>query len=190
MNLKRDFACVIGVDDAPFAPGHVGPVPVVGVVYARQRLVGVLLGAVQKDGPDAAAQLGALIATSKFAANLHLIMLQGIALAGFNVVDVFALHEQLQRPILVVARRAPNLTAIREALLTKVPGGPAKWASIERLGPMEPLGGVYVQRVGLTVAQAETALADFTSEGHIPEPLRVAHLIAGALANGQSRGRV
>ncbi len=179
----------MGFDDAPFTAGYTGPVPVVGAVYARQRLAGVLMGAVEKDGADAAEQLIALLARSKFAANLHLIMLQGIALGGFNVVDVFALHERLTLPVLVVARRAPHLAAIREALLTKVPGGAAKWALIERLGAMEPLGRVYVQRVGLSLAQAENALADFTLEGNVPEPLRAAHLIAGALVNGQSRGR-
>ncbi len=183
------IAHVIGFDDAPFTPDHVGPVKIVGAVYAHLRLTGVLIGEIEKDGDDAAAVLTRLVSGSKFADNLHLIMLQGIALGGFNVVDVFALHERLALPILVVARRQPNMEAIRDALLTQVPGGAQKWALLERLGPMEPLREVYVQRVGLTMAQATTVLREFTIEGHIPEPLRTAHLIAGALTNGESRGR-
>jgi uncharacterized protein len=181
---------VIGFDDAPFTPEHTGPVKIVGTVYARQRLTGILMGDVRKDGDDAAEALGRLVAGSKFAGNLHLVLLQGIALGGFNVVDVFALHAQLGLPILVVARRAPDMDAIRDALLTQVPHGARKWAVIERLGPMEALRHVYVQRVGLTLAEADAALKLFTVEGHIPEPLRVAHLIAGALVDGESRGRV
>lgn len=191
MNTERQprLAHVIGFDDAPFTPDYAGPVKVVGAVYARLRLTGVLVGEIEKDGADAAETLGRLVSGSKFAGNLHLIMLQGIALGGFNVVDVFALHEWLALPILVVARRQPNMDAIRDALLGQVPGGAQKWAVLERLGPMEPLCDVHVQRVGLTAAQAEVALSRFTVEGNIPEPLRTAHLIAGALINGESRGR-
>ena len=181
---------VIGFDDAPFTPEYDGPVKVVGTVYARQRLTGVLVGDVIKDGDEAAEALARLVAGSKFAENLHLVMLQGIALGGFNVVDVFALHAQLDLPILVVSRRAPNMDAIRDALLTRIPHGAQKWAIIERLGPMELLRHVYVQRVGLSLSQASAVLKRFTVEGHIPEPLRAAHLIAGALVNGESRGRV
>lgn len=35
----------------------------------------------------------ALIDGSRFTEHIQLIMLQGVAFAGFNVVDVFALHE-------------------------------------------------------------------------------------------------
>lgn len=186
---QRRFSCVLGFDDAPFPAGYTGNVKVVGAVYAGLRLDGVLVGEVEKDGLDAAEKLAALVKRSKFAPNLHLIMLQGIALAGFNVVDVFALHEQLDLPILVVSRRSPNMAAIRDALLAKVHGGPEKWALIERLGPMEPAGPVYVQRVGLSLDQAAAVVKRLAVEGSLPEPLRVAHLIAGAIAEGQSRGR-
>lgn len=184
-----NFSCVIGFDDAPFPAGYVGKVKVVGTVYAGLRLDGILVGEVEKDGADAAEKLAALVKQSKFAPNLHLVMLQGIALAGFNVVDVFALHEQLELPVLVVSRRMPNMEAIKDALVNKVSDGQRKWAIIEKLGPMEPAGSIYVQRVGLTLEQAKVVTKRLAIEGSIPEPLRVAHLIAGAIADGQSRGR-
>jgi hypothetical protein len=185
----RRFANVVGFDDAPFSFEEGVSVEVVGVVYARLRFTGVLVGEVAKDGDDAADVLARLVTGSKFAENLNLILLQGIALGGFNVVDVFALHERTGLPVLVVARRAPDVAAVREALLHNVPGGARKWALIERLGPMEPAGRVYVQRAGLTLEEAATVVELFSVEGHIPEPLRVAHLIAGALVEGESRGR-
>lgn len=184
-----NFSCIIGFDDAPFPAGYVGNVKVIGTVYAGSRLDGVLIGEVEKDGLDAAEKLAALIKQSKFAPNLHLVMLQGIALAGFNVVDVFALHQQLDLPVLVVSRRIPDMAAIKDALLTRVHGGPEKWAIIEQLGPMEPAGRVCVQRVGLTLEEAAMVVTRLAVEGSMPEPLRVAHLIAGAVAEGQSRGR-
>lgn len=180
---------VVGFDDFPFSPTHRGNVMVVGAVYAGARLEGVLSGRVRKDGANAARTLGQIVSASKFASHLQLVMLQGIALAGFNVVDVFALHRQLGLPVLVVARRKPDMEAVRQALLTRVPGGARKWALIERLGPMEPVAGVHVQRVGLTLDEAGEIIRRFATHGRIPEPLRTPHLIAGGIATGQSRGR-
>jgi endonuclease V-like protein UPF0215 family len=81
------------------------------------RLDGVLIGEVKKDGWNAAEKLIELISRSRFAQSIQLIMLQGIALAGFNVVDVFRLHEVLGFPVLVVSRKRPNMRSIEEALL-------------------------------------------------------------------------
>jgi len=131
-----------------------------------------------------------MIRDSKFAQHLQLVMLQGIALAGFNVVDVFELHRELTLPVLVIARHRPNLAAVRSALLTRVPGGKRKWSIIERLGPMDPVAGVFVQRVGIPLEHAELVIRRFAVHSSIPEPLRAAHLIAGAIATGRSGGRV
>ena len=125
----------------------------------------------------------------RFLGHLQGVLLQGIALAGFNVVDVHALHDSLGIPVCVVARRQPNLAAIREALLGRVAGGAAKWRLIERAGPMEPIAGVWAQRVGLDLREAEALIRGTRVHGLVPEPLRAAHLIAGAIATGTSRGR-
>ncbi len=188
MSQKR-FSNVIGFDDAPFTHDYVGQVKVVGAVFTGLQLTGVLIGEVEKDGADAAETLARLVAQSKFAEHVQLVMLQGIALAGFNVVDVFYLHHQLGLPVLVVSRRLPDMASIRSALTTRIRGGQHKWALIEQLGPLEPAGNVYVQRVGLTAAEATDVVERFAIHSHIPEPLRTAHLIAGAIVEGQSRGR-
>ena len=187
--MSPGLANVIGFDDAPFAPEHRGNVAVVGAVYADRRLEGVLVGHVRRDGANAARNLAAMVAASRFVGHAQLVMLQGIALAGFNVVDVGALHRLLGVPVLVVARRAPDLAAVKRALLGRVPGGARKWSLVERLGPMERAGKVYVQRVGLTLEQARATIDRLAVSGFVPEPLRAAHLIAGALGRGESRGR-
>lgn len=163
---------------------------IVGAVFAAQRLDAVLSGRVRRDGANSADAIARIIERSRFASHLQLIMLQGIALAGFNVVDVFALHRHLALPILIVARKAPDLAAIRAALQQKVAGGARKWRIIERLGPMEPAGNVWIQRVGLDSDEAGDVIERFSIHSSIPEPLRVAHLIAGGLGTGESRGRV
>ncbi len=185
----RSFSHVVGFDDAPFRRYHRGDVPVIGAVYAGLRLEGIVAGRVRRDGSNATARLAQLISGSKFERQLQLVMLQGIALAGFNVVDVAALHRVLDLPVLVVVRRQPRLDKVRRALLARVPSGERKWRLIERLGPVEWAAGLYVQRVGLTLEEAEGVIRRLAVHSHVPEPLRTAHLIAGGLALGQSRGR-
>ncbi|MBX3025796.1 DUF99 family protein [bacterium] len=185
----RRLSNTVGFDDAPFARTHRGPVPVVGAVFADRRLDGVLLAAVEKDGTDATAVLAAMLTGSRFEEHVHLVLLQGVTLAGFNVVDAVALREQVGRPVLVVARRRPDLAAVRRALENRLPGGHARWRAIERLGAMEPCGGVCVQRVGLSAEEARVVVERLALHSRIPEPLRVAHLIAGAVGRGASRGR-
>lgn len=180
---------VVGFDDGPFRRGGRGRVLVVGAVFAGTRLDGVLSATVRQDGERATDTLARLVAGSRFAGHLQAVMLQGIAFGGFNVVDIDALGRRLGLPVLAVMRRRPDLSAIRSVLLARVPSGARKWARIERAGPVERAGAVYVQRAGIALADATRLIAATTLHGVIPEPLRAAHLIAGGVAGGQSRGR-
>jgi endonuclease V-like protein UPF0215 family len=186
----KGLSHAVGFDDAPFEAQHRGDVLVVGAVYAGARLEGVLSGAVRRDGANATRVLLALVSRSRFREHLQAILLQGIALAGFNVVDINALHEGAGLPVVVVSRRRPNLDAIRRALLDHVPGGAQKWRLIERAGPMESVGRIYVQRAGIGRVETQAMLERFTIHSAVPEPLRTAHLIAGGIARGESTQRV
>lgn len=182
------FSHVIGFDDFPFERGHRGNVKIVGVVYSGLCLEGVLSAQIRRDGCNSTPVLSQSIRKSKFYPSLQLVMLQGIALGGFNVVDIQALSQNLALPVLVVSRRKPNLKAIKAAL-GKVRGGQQKWKLIQKAGAIEHIAGVYVQCSGQTLKQAEQAIQRFAVHSNIPEPLRSAHLIAGGIATGQSRAR-
>jgi endonuclease V-like protein UPF0215 family len=186
----RAFRHVIGFDDAPFAPQHRGDVLVIGAVYSGRRLDGVLSAKVRRDGANATPVLTELVRASRFYRQLHAVLLQGIAFAGFNVVDVQMLNNAIGIPVLAVSRRAPDLDSIRNALYKNVPGAPRKWNLVVKAGPMERIGRLYVQRAGLSAAEAERLLERFAIYSSVPEPLRTAHLIAGGIALGESRHRV
>lgn len=181
---------VVGIDDAPFDPAHRGDVTLVGAVFGAGRLEGVLCGRVRRDGRNATARIARLIGESRFAAHLQVVLLQGITLAGFNVVDIHALHATLGLPVIVVTRRRPDLAATRRALLDKVPGGARKWRLIEAAGPVEPAGALFIQRAGIEHGRAATLVQRLAVNSLIPEPLRTAHLIAAGLAGGRTRQRV
>ena len=185
----RRFSHLVGFDDAPFERAHRGDVLVVGTVFAGHRLEGVVTGRVRRDGRNATEVLARLCMGSRFAPQLQLVLLQGIALAGFNVVDVHELHARTGLPVLVVARRRPDVVAIERALRTRVRGGARKWRLVQRAGPMERCGALWVQRVGLDEHEAGAVLRASATAGHLPEPLRTAHIIAGGVARGESGGR-
>ena len=180
---------LVAFDDAPFVREHRGDVTLVGTVCSRTRLDGVLSGRVRRDGANSTSRMVELVQGSQFREHVRLVLLQGIAVAGLNVVDVAGLARRLGVAVLVVARKRPNLVAMREAVTRTGPGWPRKWRLIEQAGPMEPLGSVYVQRAGLDLGQARAVLDMTTCHGKIPEPLRMAHLIAGGITTGVSRGR-
>jgi endonuclease V-like protein UPF0215 family len=212
---------VIGFDDGPFEREHRGDVVLVGAVCSRTRLDGVVAGVARRDGADATRRMIALVEASPFRAHVRAAMVLGIAVGGFNVVDIHGLSRALDVPVLVVTRRPPDLDAVRRALFSDAPharprvrGAERKWALIEAAGAVEPLGvsrrslraaravlpagpsglrsqspRLWVQRAGLTMSEARALVAATTLHGNVPEPLRLAHLIAGGVANGWSRGR-
>lgn len=187
--MVRSYSNVVGFDDAPFEKRDRGDVRIIGAVCARTRLDGVVSGFVRRDGRNASERMGELIERSQFRAHIQAVLLQGIAVAGFNVVDIHALHQVLGVPVLVVMRRRPRLPMIREALLGHTRGAARKWALIEGAGEVEPLGPLFCQRAGLSLREAHALVAATTLHGNVPEPLRLAHLIAGGVTTGKSRGR-
>ena len=186
--MTRHLTNVVGFDDAPFPRAHRGDVLLVGTVCARTRLDGVLSGRVRRDGANAARAMIAMVRASQFGGHVRAVLLQGIAVAGFNVVDVHTLARELALPVLVVMRRRPDLPSIERALAAR-PGGARKWALVRAAGEIEPLRGIHVQRIGLTRAEAAELLEATTLHGNLPEPLRLAHLIAGGVTTGRSSGR-
>ena len=212
---------VIGFDDGPFPRDHKGDVLLVGVVCSGTRVDGVLSGRIRRDGTNATRAMVDVVRASQFGTHVQAIMLQGIAVGGFNVVDVHGLSAALRVPVLVVTRRRPDMAAVKRALFSGAPearprvaGAARKWKLIEDAGTMEVLGEsrrslrardgsrakppsgirthvprLWIQRVGLSLDAARKLVADTTLHGNIPEPLRLAHLIAGGITTGTSRGR-
>jgi endonuclease V-like protein UPF0215 family len=189
-NSAKSLSHVVGFDDAPFHRDRHSKVLIVGTVFAGRRLDGVVSAHVRRDGVNSTRVMIDLLQSSRFYPQLQAVFLQGIAVGGFNVIDIHRLHAQLALPVIVVSRVKPNLSKIKTALLEKVPGGQKKWQLIEKAGPMEKINDVYVQRVGLDKDKTAALIARFAYHSVIPEPLRTAHLIAGGVVLGESKHRV
>jgi endonuclease V-like protein UPF0215 family len=180
----------VGFDDGPFPPDHRGDVEVIGAVFSGLRLDGVLRTRVRRDGINTTDRILTVLAESRFREQLQLILLQGIALGGFNVVDIHALHRRSGIPVLVVSRHQPDLAAVRRALLGSVPGGKRKWSLVERAGPPQEIDGLWLQCAGCCCNLAARTVQRLAVHSRIPEPLRTAHLIAGGISGRRTRQRV
>lgn len=187
--MTRESPHILGIDDVPFVRGYRGDVRLVGTVFCGMRLEGVLTGRVRKDGANATDRIARMAGASRFFDHLQGIMLQGITVAGFNVVDIRALSERLSLPVVAVVRQPPDMAAVHAALLGKVPGGERKWRLVEKAGPVEPAGRVYIQKAGLPLSEARELVERYAVHSDLPEPLRTAHLIAGGITTGESRHR-
>jgi uncharacterized protein len=178
----------IGFDDAPFTRGRRGEVAIAGAVCAGTRFEGLVWGAVRQDGWNATDALVSLLARGKFLPQLHLVLLDGIGFGGLNLVDLPALAARLGRPCVAVMRRPPDLAAM-EAAIRRLPRPARRLALLARAGPIHRRGPFVFQVHGADPDATAAALARVTDRGHVPEPLRLAHLVGGAVRTGESGRR-
>jgi len=189
MKSKSRF---LGIDDAPFRFSD-ERVPVVGVVVqAPAYIEGVMTTLAEVDGPDATDRVAAMIRATRYRAGLAMVLLDGTAVGGFNVVDVDALHASIERPVVTVTRKKPDLAAMERALRRRFDDWEERLRVIRRHG-LESIrtthGTLWVTYVGTTRAGVQEAVRLTTVRGVLPEPLRVAHLVAAGIVRGESRGR-
>lgn len=116
--------------------------------------------------------------------DVRYVLVAGIALSWYNVVDLRRLHDELDRPVLSVTfEESPGLDAALEAefegddLETRRQTLHAQ-PERERLSVNDQT--VFVRAVGIESSEARDVVRAFTPEGGRPEPLRVARFAARA----------
>ena len=179
---------VLGVDDGPFDKRRDTTVNIAGIICSNTRFEGMLWMAVQRDGNDATQVLARAIVNSKFYSQLHVILLDGIAVGGFNIIDLPRLSHVLQLPCIGVMRRMPNLAAI-DQVLQRFDDYEQRKQLMEQAGEIYQIDGFVYQTAGCDVDLAAKALRQATDVGKVPEALRLAHLIGAAVKLGESGKR-
>lgn len=189
--LKEEIR-IVGFDDAAFLPRSKGLVPVIGLIYRGGKFPdGALRTDVEIDGTDATEKIIKLINSSRHKQQLKVIMFDGITLAGFNVIDIKKINEKTGLPVIVINRKIPNLEKVKAAL-KRFKDFEERWKCIQNAGEIKSCkvsgGKIYYQVVGLSDKEAEEIINLSSTRSYIPEPLRVAHIIATAVARGESYG--
>ena len=115
--MKKEIR-IIGIDDAPFDKFKRGEVLVVATIFrGGSWLDGILSTKVRVDGSNSTSRLIEMINKCKFKPQLQAIILDGIALGGFNVIDIEKLNKKTKIPVIVVIRRMPDFKKIKETLV-------------------------------------------------------------------------
>jgi len=187
----KDEVRILGLDDSPFKRSD-SSVLVVGCVFRGGKFLdGVVSTRVEVDGDDATDKLISLVKDIRFK-DLRVILLDGIAFGGFNVVDINRLYGEGGLPVVVVTRDLPDFDKIRKAL-KYLPDWRRRWDYMVAAGDPVPVklrsGRVFVQFAGVCFSDVESIIKLSATRSLLPEPIRCAHLIGQGVVSGTSKGK-
>ena len=185
-NVWREFR-VVGVEDGGFSRKLQGrgiqKALFVCVLLRGKWINDFQADMITVDGLDATEKLTSMLHRLSFDA----VMLAGVSFAGFNLVDPTIVLEEFRKPVIVISRTKPNNVAVKNALRRHFEDWRIRWGVFEKLGsvyevvsmPTEP--PVYVEVVGAELDWASTLIRAASVCCRIPEPVRVARLVARGL---------
>ena len=192
-NIKPEIR-ILGVDDAPFVPHSREKVMVIGTLFrAGNWLDGVLRTYITVDGNDATTALITMVKGSRHLEQLGVIMLDGVTLGGFNVVNIQDIFQETGVPVIVIMRKYPDLPRIKKAL-KNFPDCEERWnhilgaGEIYRVDRTSNNDSIYMQLCGISLKDARDIVKLSATRSAIPEPIRAAHLIAAGVITGESKG--
>ena len=117
--------------------------------------------------------------------DVNILMLNGCVISWYNVIDLNEVHERTGKPLICVTYEpSPGLEKYFKEYF------PDDWAErlaiYERNGPRTAVRlrtghEVFIRAIGLDEEEAKKVLDKFTLHGSIPEPLRLARLLARAV---------
>jgi endonuclease V-like protein UPF0215 family len=185
-NVWREFR-VVGVEDGGFSRKLQGR-GIQKALFICTLLRGTWINDLQTDtvnvdGLDATEKLTSMLRQWSFDA----VMLAGVSFAGFNLVDPTSVFEEFGNPVIVISRTKPNNIAVKKALHRHFEDWRIRWRVFEKLGsvyevvsmPAEP--PVYVEVVGAELDWARRLIRATSVCCRVPEPVRVARLVARGL---------
>jgi len=183
---------LLGIDDSPFTFSE-KYCKIIGVVMrGGEYLEGVIKNQVSIDGDDATYICQKIIENTRHRLQLKAILLDGIALGGFNIIDIEKLYEKTQIPVITITRDKPDFEKIKIALQKNFNDWEKRFNLIIK-GELKKIrtkhNPIYIKIVGLSINEAKEIIKISTIRGVIPEPIRVAHLIASGITRGESYGK-
>jgi len=158
---------------------------VLGGVVMRSDLIidGLCLGHAEVGGDDATASILAMYRLLK-RDDVNVIMLSGCIISSYNIVDIDAIAEKTARPVICLTyRESPGIEgAIRLRFGKEAEAKVARYRMLgERLRIVLRTGqAVYTRLTSISESDAKRVIESFTLQGGVPEPLRVARLLAHA----------
>lgn len=183
--MKERFR-VLGIDDGYFKPRSKGCALIVGVLFrVDNRVEGIISTKVKIDGLDSTSKIISMVKKSKYREQARCIILGGINFAGFNFADIKKINSALKIPVIAVSRRNPRLEKIKKAL-SRFKDSEKRMKYIEKAGSIYKSENFFFQAAGISQQDAQIILKRCSHHSNLPEPLRLAHLIASGVTIGES----
>jgi len=191
MRIKKEYR-ILGIDDGHFSKDDKSVIVIGTVFRGGEWMDGIITTEIEVDGNNATQKLIELVKKTKHSGQLRCIMLKGISLGGFNVIDIQELSRKTKLPVIVVVRKKPDFKKINLAL-KNVNDTEQKMKRITRAGEVYPVKikdkQIYFQISNITKENAEKIIKMSATHSLVPEPLRAAHLIASGVTTGESKRR-
>ncbi len=117
--------------------------------------------------------------------DINVMMLNGCVISWFNIIDIKAVYEQLQIPLMCVTYEESEGLEGHIAKHFDAPERDYRIEAYKRLGnrvavKLHTNYEVLIRFLGLDKKEAAAVLKKFTTHGRVPEPLRVAKIAARA----------
>jgi hypothetical protein len=183
---------LLGVDDGPFSFNDKYALVVGVVMRGNGYLESVMSTRVYIDGLDSTYALIEMIKGSRYKDQIKATMIDGIALGGFNVIDIEELHKETKVPVITITRDKPDNNKIKIALKKNFADWKKRWDIISKCKLKcikTRYNPIYIKHIGIEDDEAEEIIRISTIRGVLPEPIRVAHLIASGIVRGESYGK-
>ena len=157
-----------------------------GVVMRKDlRIDGFAFGTVTIGGMDATDSILGMVRVLD-RRDINVIMLSGCVIAWFNVVDPARIADESGIPVICVSYEDSD--GLEADIRNHFPGDVVRITAYRSLGERVPVTlhthqTIFLRSWGLSLTDAMKLCNDFTLEGKIPEPLRVARLCSRHLIN-------
>ena len=192
MLLMKYEIRILGIDDSPFSFLDEFSIIVGVVMRGGGYIEGILCRKIRVDGYDATDLCVDMIKKTRHKQQLRILLLDGITFSGFNVIDIEKIYLKTKLPVLTITRDKPDFIKIKKALKQNFSDWDERFSLIEK-GKLDKIktnfNPIYIKRVGVTLREAKEIIKLSTIRGVIPEPLRIAHLIASGIIRGESYGK-
>jgi endonuclease V-like protein UPF0215 family len=181
----------IGIEDGPFLPRRLGgsKAPLVVVKLDGPHVTRIQAGWIDVDGLDATERALKLLASMRVSDCP--ILLDGVTFGGFNLIDPRELQRRFRTPTIVAVGSRPDNRAVKRALVRHFPDWKKRWQIIRGLGPLRRVrtvaveNPIYYESFGCPSTVARRILSGWAIVSRMPEPLRVAGLVARGLFPAQ-----
>jgi endonuclease V-like protein UPF0215 family len=156
-----------------------------GLVMRRDFVIdGFVFGTATLDGDDATESILKMYDELN-RPDISFVLISGLILSLYNIVDIKKIHEKLQIPIIGVTYNESK--GIDSAIKHHFPESyDSKLKQYQKLDKRDKItlhtsSDIFVRRQGCNLHEVKRLLNELTIQGSFPEPLRVAQLLAKSL---------